>query len=89
MENNLEIKWKENREVQLNQKNGVTYLTWPALTETGMVLHGFSTRLGGVSQGVCSTMNLSFSRGDDEEAVHENYRRIADAIGFSDRKSVV
>ena len=82
LDNNLEIKWKENREVQLNHKNGVTYLTWPALTETGIVLHGFSTRLGGVSQGVCSTMNLSFSRGDDEEAVHENYHRIADAIGF-------
>ena len=83
LENNLEIKWKENREVQLNQKNGVTYLTWPALTATGAVVHGFSTRLGGVSQGICSTMNLSFSRGDDEEAVRENYRRIAEAIGFS------
>ena len=28
-------------------------------------------------------MNLSFTRGDEEEAVKENYRRIAEAIGFS------
>ena len=27
-------------------------------------------------------MNLSFTRGDEEEAVKENYRRIAQAIGF-------
>ena len=28
-------------------------------------------------------MNLSFTRGDKEEDVRENYRRIAEAIGFS------
>ena len=27
-------------------------------------------------------MNLSFTRGDEEEAVFENYRRIAEAMGF-------
>ena len=27
-------------------------------------------------------MNLSFTRGDEEEAVFENYRRISEAIGF-------
>ena len=28
-------------------------------------------------------MNLSFTRGDDEAAVRENYRRLSDAMGFS------
>ena len=28
-------------------------------------------------------MNFSFTRGDSEEAVRENYRRMADALGFS------
>ncbi|MGL6197737.1 MAG: peptidoglycan editing factor PgeF [Lachnospiraceae bacterium] len=63
--------------------NDVPYLEFPLLSETGIVRHGFSTRLGGVSTGVCSSMNLSFSRGDQEAAVKENFRRIADAIGVA------
>lgn len=59
---------------------GVPYLAYPLLEKTELVRHGFSTRLGGVSKGVCSTMNLSFARGDDEEAVRENYRRMAAAL---------
>lgn len=58
----------------------VLYLTYPLLENTGIVKHGFSTRMGGVSEGVCSTMNLSFSRGDDENAVRENFRRMANAL---------
>ena len=33
-------------------------------------------------------MNLSFTRGDEEQAVLENYRRMADALGFSLEKAV-
>jgi len=58
----------------------VLYLTYPLLENIGIVKHGFSTRVGGVSKGVCSTMNLSFSRGDDENAVRENFRRMANAL---------
>lgn len=56
------------------------YLTYPGLEATGIVRHLFSTRLGGVSEGCCSSMNLSFSRGDDPEKVLENYKRIASAL---------
>lgn len=59
----------------------VLYLSYPLLEKTGIVKHGFSTRLGGVSEGIYASMNLSFSRGDADENVRENYRRIADAIG--------
>ncbi len=58
----------------------VLYLTYPLLESTEIVKHGFSTRVGGVSEGVCSTMNLSFSRGDDENAVRENFRRMAKTL---------
>lgn len=57
------------------------YLEYPLLRDTGLVLHGFSTRLGGVSKGDYSSMNLSFDRGDDPKAVRENFRRIGEAIG--------
>lgn len=78
------IQWKDNQQkhTKVNKKGEVVYLTYPLLEETETVVHGFTTRLGGVSKGVCSSMNLSFSRGDEEVAVYENYRRIADAVGF-------
>lgn len=56
-------------------------LHYPLLEELGIVEHCFTTRLGGVSEGVCSSLNLSFSRGDKPEAVLENYRRVAESFG--------
>lgn len=56
-------------------------LKFPLLEETGIVGHAFTTRAGGKSQGIFSTMNLSFSRGDDRAAVEENYRRLAESLG--------
>ncbi len=60
--------------------NGVVFLTFPALDETGLVKHAFSTRIGGVSEGCYSTMNFSFTRGDDPASVQENYDRMAAAL---------
>lgn len=59
------------------------YLTFPSLEDTGMVSHLFTTRLGGVSDGIYSTLNLSFSRGDDEKKVLANYERVAKVLGCS------
>lgn len=64
-----------------NITEGVTYLTFPSLMKEG-VKHGFSTRLGGVSKGIFSSMNLSFTRGDNKDHVYENYKRMGKAIGF-------
>lgn len=65
------------------EKYGVPYLSYPMLEETGIVNHGFSTKLGGVSEGNCATMNISTTRGDAPEAVEENKRRLAAAIGVN------
>ena len=70
------------------EKNGVPFLSYPMLENTGIVNHGFSTRLGGVSTGPCSTMNISTNRGDDPDAVAENKRLIAKAIGVDAGKMV-
>lgn len=72
---------KNNRQVRVNQVGDLVYLTFPILEETGMVKHLFSTRMGGVSEGIYNSMNLSYTRGDRKEAVDENYRRIAAALG--------
>lgn len=71
------------------QVGEVLYLTYPLLEKTGLVKHGFSTRIGGVSEGIYSSMNLSFTRGDDENAVRENYRRMAKALGVKEDSFVL
>lgn len=63
-------------------------LYFPLLEHTGLVRHCFTTRLGGVSQGMYSSLNLSFSRGDDPKAVEENFRRLAEALGISKEQFV-
>ena len=63
------------------EKNGVPYLTYPLFERTGVVRHGFSTRLGGVSTGACASMNISTTRGDDPEHVKRNCELMAQALG--------
>lgn len=68
-------------QVKQNRTGEVEYLTFPLLEQTGLVRHLFSTRIGGVSEGIYSSMNLSYTRGDRKEAVDENFRRIAGVLG--------
>lgn len=64
-------------------------MEYPLLADTGIVKHGFSTRLGGVSEGYFSSLNLGFHRGDDEAAVRENFRRIGASIGVRQEDMVL
>ena len=68
--------------------NGVVYHTADGFQAAGGVVHGFSTRLGGVSEGIYASLNLGFRQGDDPEKVKENYRRFCAAIGADPRKLV-
>ncbi len=60
----------------------VPFLTYNRLSGIATIRHAFSTRLGGVSAGEFTSMNLSFGRGDSDENVTENYKRICKAVGF-------
>ena len=68
-------------ELTLSTGHGVPFLVCPAFDAAGGAVHGFSTRQGGVSTGVWSSLNLGFKRGDDPDRVRENYRRFCAAIG--------
>ncbi len=67
----------------------VPYLYFPLFEETGLVRHGFSTRLGGVSSGIYESMNLGYRRGDDPENVAENFRRITRSMSMDSEKLVL
>jgi len=59
---------------------GLTVLGWPALDALG-VDAVVTTRGGGVSAGPYESLNLALHVGDDPDAVMENRRRAAAAIG--------
>lgn len=85
----MKITYKNDKHIMdIKEKNGVPFFSYPLLEQTGLVKHGFSTRLGGVSKGVWASMNISTTRGDDPAAIAENRRRIASAIGVDENKMV-
>ena len=66
-----------------HNKNDLIYHTSTLLESVPGVVHGFSTRLGGVSGGILASLNLRGSEtcGDSADNVVENYRRFCAAIG--------
>ncbi len=69
----------------VTHKNGVRYLRSDIISSP----HGFSTRLGGVSENKHTEwLNLAFDRGDSRETVLENLRLFCDAVGFSAERLV-
>lgn len=71
------------------ESDPVPYLSFPMLEKTGMVIQGFSTKLGGVSQGKFATLNFTFTRGDNPDHVMENYRRMAAVLGVDEKRMVL
>ena len=68
--------------MKINFKDALAYLTFNSLSELPFIKHAFSTRLGGVSTGEFNSLNMSFNRGDSDENVTENYRRLCGAVGI-------
>ena len=59
------------------EKNGLIYMRSDKISAR----HAFTTRYGGVSTGDFYSLNLGSNRGDDPEAVRENYRRVCALMG--------
>lgn len=60
-----------------NNHNGLIYMT----SDVIRARHAFTTRFGGVSRGSYASLNLASNRGDEPEAVRENYRRVCELMG--------
>ncbi len=65
------------------EKNKLIFHTCDAFSAHGGLRHAFASRLGGVSRPPFDSLNLGRSRGDEPEAVRENYRRLSAALGGS------
>lgn len=67
--------------LKVNREGSLCFITFPKF-EKYKLRHAFTTRLGGVSEGIYRSMNLSFNVGDDREKVIKNYEIICNAIGI-------
>ena len=83
MEQKLLLKRKNGAKSTLREEwhraadgSGLLLLKYPLLEETGIVKHCFTTRLGGVSEGMFSSLNLGFSAGTDGR----RWRRILEGL---------
>lgn len=87
----MELRRKENcnKPLLLKNDNELYYLQFQAFNDTGLVKHLFTTRMGGVSKGELSSLNLSYSRGDNKENVDENFRRVANILGCTTEQFVL
>ena len=59
------------------------------ISENIKVPHCFTTRLGGVSEGHLSALNIGTHRGDDPKNVEQNFTVLGNALGFDPKKLVL
>lgn len=65
-------------EVLEGAREGPVWVRYPHLSAP----HGFSTRLGGVSEGPYRSLNVGLSSGDDPERVRRNQQLLSQALGL-------
>lgn len=68
-------------ESYLEHTDTVPLIRFRAFQEIPFVNAAFSTRIGGVSEGIFSELNLGFGRGDSEENVRRNYECFCESMG--------
>ena len=66
----------------LNTEGPVPFVQSRAFLNLPGVVHGFSTRLGGVSEGIYESLNLGLRLDDDREKVLRNYELFGQSVGF-------
>lgn len=79
----------DDKETVLEKEAKVPYLHFHSFDRQEWLQLTFSTRLGGVSKGYLSTLNLGWNRGELRENVCENYRRYCASIGSKSEKLVL
>ncbi len=73
------INWNFKRK----SKKGVIYFQIPSFNDTGIVKHGFSSRIGGVSEGEFRSLNLGIKTKDDLKNIEKNYKKFTEVININ------
>lgn len=73
---------------KIKEVDGIKVVIIEEFEKTGLVKHGFSTRIGGTSEGIFSGLNLGLKTKDDREHVLSNIEKFCKTIDV-DYKSLV
>jgi YfiH family protein len=64
-------------------RQGLTYFEAPQLRSLSFLIHAFTTRHHGASEGCYSSLNFSIREGDPEENIRKNFQILARAFDIS------
>jgi polyphenol oxidase len=67
----------------LETKREASFLTCKPMRQPGVIMHAFSTRLGGFSEPPYASLNLGLGSGDGRACVLRNRVRFGQAVGFN------
>lgn len=67
----------------LNEIQDFKYITFPTFEKHTDLLHCFTTRKGGISEGFFESMNIGFSTGDRDENVKRNIEIMAEKLNIN------
>lgn len=82
----------DKQNARINNLGSVPYIEFPPLSDIPFIIHGFSTRLGGVSRGMFSSLNLGSGSSpckDDPANIIENFVRITKSLGLDPDSLVI
>jgi polyphenol oxidase len=68
---------------RLETMHEVSFLACGPMRQHGIIMHAFSTRLGGVSEPPYASLNLGFGSGDSRACVLRNRARFSQAAGIN------
>ncbi|OPZ89806.1 MAG: Laccase domain protein [Firmicutes bacterium ADurb.Bin419] len=86
----MEERFQSNPNIIYTEKNGVEYIRFNSLDKySDRLIHGFTTRRGGVSVGEYESLNMALNKKDKRENVEENYKRIAEVLGVDTQNMVL
>ena len=82
----------DSNNARLNKTAKVPYIDFPPLSDIPFIIHGFSTKLGGVSTGMFSSLNLGSGSSpykDNPENIKQNLILISESLGLDPNSLVI
>ncbi|MGL4738554.1 MAG: peptidoglycan editing factor PgeF [Cellulosilyticaceae bacterium] len=73
---------KATQTCKIVNESSTPYLVFRTWEKDTNLIHGFSTKHGGVSTGALKSLNLGFNRGDQPQNVKENYKLLCASMGI-------
>ena len=86
MSNEVRLSELESEHIEIINKETVPYIEARNFAGAYSVLHGFTTKLGGVSSGIYTSLNLGFKTEDSRENIISNLKLLGESMGFDYRR---